>query len=242
MQETILIVEDEADVAGLLRYNLSKAGFGVLVASDGIEGLEIARKDHPDLIVLDLLLPEMNGYAVCRKLREDSNTVELPILILTAKAETNERIKGLELGADDYVTKPFSPRELVLRVQGLLRRSSPSKQMTALEVGPFKVDDNGFDIRLEGRRLDLTMLEFKLLAILIERRGRIQSRESLLSEVWGYQKSVDSRTVDTHMSRLREKLGQHGASLETVRFAGYRFNPHATIAHEVPEENGNRLS
>ena len=242
MQETILIIEDEADVAGLLRYNLSEAGFGVLVASDGIEGLEIARKDHPDLIVLDLLLPGMNGYAVCRKLREDSNTVELPILILTAKAETNERIKGLELGADDYVTKPFSPRELVLRVQGLLRRSSPGKPGTTLEVGPFKVDDNGFDIRLEGRRLNLTMLEFKLLAILIERRGRIQSRESLLSEVWGYQNSVDSRTVDTHMSRLREKLGEHAACLETVRFAGYRFNPHATIAHEVPEENGNRLS
>ena len=148
----------------------------------------------------------------------------------------------MELGADDYVTKPFSPRELVLRVQGLLRRSSPSKPGTTLEVGPFKVDDNGFDIRLEGRRLDLTMLEFKLLAILIERRGRIQSRVSLLSEVWGYQNSVDSRTVDTHISRIREKLGQHAACLETVRFAGYRFNPHATFAHEVPEESGNRLS
>jgi two-component system, OmpR family, phosphate regulon response regulator PhoB len=185
MRETILIIENEVDVAGLLRYNFSKAGFSVLVAGNGIEGLEIVGRNRPDLIVLDLLLPGMNGYAVCKKLKQDSNTVELPILILTAKAETDERIKGLELGAEDYVTKPFSPRELVLRVRGLLRRSRSSKPTTALEVGPFKVDDTRFDIRLEGRRLDLTMLEFKLLAILIERRGCVQSRESLLSDVWG---------------------------------------------------------
>jgi DNA-binding response OmpR family regulator len=224
MQDTVLIVEDEADVADLLRYNLTKAGFGVLIASDGLKGLEIARKNRPDLILLDLRLPEMDGYAVCKALKSNSDTEALPIVILTARAEPSERVHGLELGADDYVTKPFSPRELVLRVQALLRRSRSSAQNHVLEVAEFQVDRNNFDIRLEGKRLDLTPIEFKLLATLIERRGRIQSRETLLHDIWGYQNAMDTRTVDTHIRRLREKLGRHAPLLQTVRGEGYRFN------------------
>jgi CheY-like chemotaxis protein len=157
----VLIVEDDADVVDLLRYNLSKAGFGVLIARDGLKGLEIARKDRPDLVVLDLRIPQMDGYAVFKALKNDSDTAALPIVILTARAEPRERVHGLEIGADDYMTKPFSPRELVLRVQALLRRSRSGAQNDVLEVDNFQVDRNSFGIRLEGRRLDLTTTEFK---------------------------------------------------------------------------------
>jgi two-component system phosphate regulon response regulator PhoB len=224
MEDTVLIVEDEADVVDLLRYNLSKAGFGVLIASDGLKGLEIARKNRPNAVVLDLRLPQMDGYAVCKALKNDSDTAALPIVILTARGEPSERVHGLEIGADDYMTKPFSPRELVLRVQALLRRSRSSAQNDVLEVDDFRLDKNKFDVRLEGRRLELTTTEFKLLATLIERRGRTQSRETLLNDVWGYQNPMDTRTVDTHIRRLREKLGRHAPRLKTVRGEGYRFN------------------
>ena len=225
MEDTVLIVEDDADVVDLLRYNLGKAGFGVLIARDGLKGLEIARKDRPDLVVLDLRLPQMDGYAVCKALKNDSDTAALPIVILTARAEPRERVHGLEIGADDYMTKPFSPRELVLRVQTLLRRSRSGAQNDVLEVDNFQVDRNSFGIRLEGRRLDLTTTEFKLLAALIERRGRTQSRQSLLYDVWGYQDPMETRPVDTHIRRLREKLGSHAQRVETVRGEGYRINP-----------------
>jgi two-component system, OmpR family, phosphate regulon response regulator PhoB len=224
MQDTILVVEDEADVAELLRYNLNKAGFGVLIAADGLKGLEIARTRRPDVIVLDLRLPEMDGYAVCKALKSDSDTQELPIVILTARAEAGERIHGLEIGADDYMTKPFSPRELVLRVQALLRRTRPDARQLVLEVGDFQLDKNSFHIRLEGRRLELTATEFKLLSTLIERRGHTQSRGILLNDVLGYPDSMDTRTVDTHIRRLREKLGRHAPWLQTVRGEGYRFS------------------
>ena len=224
MQDTVLVIEDEADMMNLLRYNLSKADFGVLTARDGLTGLELARKNRPDVIILDLLLPQMDGYAVCKAIRNNPATVALPIVILTAKAEPGERIKGLEIGADDYVTKPFNLRELILRVQALLRRSRHNTKIDVLEAGVFQVDRNNFDIRLEGKRLDLTPIEFKLLATLIERRGRIQSRETLLNDVWGFQNPMDTRTVDTHIRRLREKLGRHAACLQTVRGEGYRFN------------------
>ncbi len=225
MEDTVLIVEDDADVVDLLRYNLSKAGFGVLIARDGLKGLEIARRGRPDLVVLDLRLPQMDGYAVCKALKNDSDTTALPIVILTARAEPGERVHGLEIGADDYMTKPFSPRELVLRVKALLRRSRSGAQNDVLEVGNFQVDRNSFGIRLEGRRLDLTTTEFKLLAALIERRGRTQSRQTLLYDVWGYQDPMETRTVDTHIRRLREKLGSHAQRVETVRGEGYCFNP-----------------
>ena len=224
MRDTVLLVEDEVDVVDLLRYNLNKAGFGVLVASDGLTGLQMAREKRPDILVLDLMLPRMDGHSVCKALKKDPETELLPILMLTARGEPSERIHGLEIGADDYVTKPFSPRELVLRIQALLRRSRSQTHSEVLEVGNFHLDKSKFDIRLEGRRLDLTGTEFKLLAVLIERRGRTQSRETLLYDVWGYQNPIDTRTVDTHIRRLREKLGKHSAKLETVRGEGYRFN------------------
>jgi len=227
MQDTVLVVEDESDVVDLLRYNLSRAGFGVMIANDGVEGLEMARKNRPDIIVLDLMLPRMDGLAVCKALKREAETEQMPIVMLTAKSEPNERVNGLELGADDYVTKPFSPRELVLRVQALLRRLRSSNRNDVVTVDAFEVDKNAFEIRLDGKRLDLTTTEFKLLALLIDRRGRIQSRESLLFDVWGYQNAIDTRTVDTHMRRLREKLGDHAARLETVRGEGYRFNVQA---------------
>src|SRR5258705_890515 len=185
MPDTVLIVEDEADVVDLLRYNLTKGGFTVVSAGDGLKGLEIGRKNRPDVIVLDLMLPGMDGYYVCKDLRKDSDTEAVPILMLTARGEPSERVHGLEIGADDYVTKPFSPRELVLRVQALLRRSRSKSQLEVLEVDDFRLDKNKFDVRLEGRRLDLTATEFKLLTVLIERRGRTQSRETLLYDVWG---------------------------------------------------------
>lgn len=224
MEDTVLVIEDEADVVDLLRYNLSKAGLSVLIANDGLQGLEMARKHRPDVIVLDLMLPGMDGQSICKALKKDPDTESLPIIMLTAKGEPSERIQGLEIGAEDYVTKPFSPKELVLRVKALLRRMRASTNKEDLEVDEFQVNKSAFEIRLEGLRLELTTTEFKLLTLMIERRGRIQSRETLLYDVWGYQNAIDTRTVDTHMRRLREKLGKHSARLETIRGEGYRFN------------------
>jgi DNA-binding response OmpR family regulator len=223
MQDTVLVVEDEQDVVDLLRYNLNRAGFTVLIAGDGVKGLEVARRERPDIIILDLMMPEMSGEKVCKALKNDPETVNIPIIMLTAKGETNDRVAGLELGADDYVTKPFSPRELVLRVQALLRRLRTAIRTDCIEVDEFRVDKGAFEVRLDGQRLDLTTTEFKLLTLLIERRGRTQSRETLLYDVWGYQNAIDTRTVDTHMRRLREKLGDSANRLETVRGEGYRF-------------------
>lgn len=225
MQQTVLVIEDEGDVVDLLRYNLNRAGYKVLIARNGVEGLKSARENLPDCVILDLMMPKMNGEEVCRELRDEPLTQHLPVIMLTAKTTPEERIAGLELGADDYLTKPFSPRELVLRVEALLRRIQSASQKDTLEVDQFVVDRNAFEIRLEGNRIDLTTTEFKLLALLIERRGKVQSRDSLLYDVWGYQNAIDTRTVDTHMRRLREKLGEHSARLETVRGEGYRFNP-----------------
>jgi len=224
MEDTVLVIEDETDVVDLLRYNLNKAGFSVLIANDGLQGLEMARKNRPDVTILDLMLPGMNGHAVCKALKGDPGTESLPIIMLTAKGEPGERIQGLEMGADDYVTKPFSTKELILRVKALLRRVQANRGGEVLEVDQFHVNKSAFEIRLEGQRLDLTTTEFKLLTLLIERRGRIQSRETLLYDVWGYQNAIDTRTVDTHMRRLREKLGSHSSRLETIRGEGYRFH------------------
>lgn len=225
MQDSVLIVEDETDVVDLLRYNLGRAGFQVLIASSGDVGLEMARKMRPDLIVLDLMLPGMSGHEVCRALKGDANTEVIPIVMLTAKSEAHERVKGLELGADDYVTKPFSPRELVLRVQALLRRHRIVPRSELLEVEGIYLDKTNFEAKLDGKRFELTTTEFKLLSVMLERRGRTLSRDTLLSDVWGYQNAaIDTRTVDTHMRRLREKLGRYSNRLETIRGEGYRFN------------------
>lgn len=225
MQDSVLVVEDEPDVVDLLRYNLGRAGFQVLIATSGDQGLDMARKMRPDIIVLDLMLPGMTGQEVCRALKGDTNTETIPIVMLTAKGEPHERVKGLELGADDYVTKPFSPRELVLRIQALLKRHRLVPRSELIEVEGIYLDKTNFESRLDGRRFDLTTTEFKLLCLMLERRGKTLSRETLLTDVWGYQNTaIDTRTVDTHMRRLREKLGKYSGRLETIRGEGYRFN------------------
>jgi len=222
MAETILIVEDEADVVDLVAYNLKKAGYRTLATRDGASGLQIARNDLPALIVLDLMLPGVEGTEVCRQLKADSKTAHIPIVMLTAKAEEVDRIVGLEIGADDYVTKPFSPRELVLRVKKILSRgrTAPAE---ILKAGNIEVDLAKHQAAIRGQPVELTATEFKLLATLLERRGRVQTRDMLLSDVWGYQGDVDTRTVDTHVRRLREKLGKTADAIETVRGVGYRF-------------------
>lgn len=222
MPETILVIEDEEDVSDLIRYHLKKAKLKVLASGDGAEGLQLAVEERPDAIILDIMLPRLNGFEVTKKLRADARTAAIPLLILSAKGETDSRIKGLELGADDYLPKPFSPRELVLRIEALLRRKKVTAATTP-SSGPFVVDRSAMKITLDGKRLDLTSTEFKLLSLLTFREGAILSRETLLVEVWGYSSTVDTRTVDTHMRRLREKLGTHAALLETIRGEGYRF-------------------
>jgi two-component system phosphate regulon response regulator PhoB len=224
MSEAILIVDDEQDVLDLLVYNLQKAGYKTSTARDGATALQKARDEVPSLIVLDLMLPQMDGTEVCRQLKADPKTTQIPIIMLTAKAEEVDRVVGLELGADDYVTKPFSPREVALRVKGVLRRGKGKiGPAEVLKFGDLTVDNAKHEVTLKGKVVELTATEFKLLATLLERRGRVQSRDRLLTDVWGYEGDVDTRTVDTHMRRLREKLGKAADYVETVRGVGYRF-------------------
>ncbi|MEY2608960.1 MAG: two-component system, OmpR family, alkaline phosphatase synthesis response regulator PhoP [Verrucomicrobiota bacterium] len=225
MRETILVVDDEADVLDLVRYHLHRAGFDVDVASSGTAALLAARQRRPDAIVLDIMLPQMSGTEVFRKLKLEIDTAQIPVLMLTAKGLLSERIAGLELGVDDYITKPFSPRELVLRVQNLLRRIRETRTSAVVEVDGFCLNKSNFEITVQGRRLELTTTEFKLLATLVERRGRTLSRGTLLQDVWGYENAIDTRTVDTHVRRLREKLGGAASRIVTVRGEGYRFLP-----------------
>ena len=222
-KDTVLVIEDEPDVLDLLRLHLRKEGYVVLEASDGVSGLKAAREKLPAAIVLDLMIPEMNGEDVCRQLRERELTAKIPVIMLTAKARPEERVAGLELGADDYLTKPFSPRELILRLGLLLERSRSGGSGEILRVGSFELDRGAFEVRLKGRKLDLTGLEFRLLALLMEKRGQILSRETLLRDVWGYRNLSNSRTVDTHVRRLRGKLKPHDDRLETVHGEGYTF-------------------
>ena len=221
--ETILVVDDEEDVVNLVRYNLQKASYDVLTAVNGVDGLRLIRDSRPDVVVLDLMLPRMDGLSVCREVRGDPEVSHTPILMLTAKNQQKDRIKGLQDGADDYLTKPFSTRELILRVGAILRRSGAADSSTLVEFGGFRMDKSAFEFHLEGKRLDLTVTEFKLLALLIDQRGRILSRDKLLHEVWGYQNPIDTRTVDTHMRRLRSKLEGASVKIETIRGEGYRF-------------------
>jgi DNA-binding response OmpR family regulator len=223
MVDTILVVEDEPDVVDLVRYHLRRAGFNVLTAFNGPAGLIAATESRPDAIVLDIMLPQMTGIEVCKALRDANATADIPILFLTAKTEISDRIAGLELGVDDYITKPFSPRELVLRVQNLLRRLRAVPNSSVLVVDEFCLDKGNFEITIRGRRLDLTTTEFKLLVALVEHRGRTLSREILLQDVWGYKNVIDTRTVDTHVRRLREKLGPAADRIVTMRGEGYRF-------------------
>jgi len=220
----ILVVDDEPDAVELVEFNLKNAGFEVITAGDGAEAIKKARTALPDLVVLDLMIPEVDGLEVCKLLRRDAATSGIPILMLTAKAAEIDRVLGLELGADDYVTKPFSPRELMLRVKGLLRRREATEvKAERMQVGDLVLDVPTHTVTVNDKRIDLTATEFKLLTILAQRRGRVQSRDQLLKDVWEYDNVIDTRTVDTHMRRLREKLGKAAKHLDTVRGVGYRF-------------------
>jgi two-component system phosphate regulon response regulator PhoB len=218
----ILIIEDEQDIADLIGFNLHRAGYEVLKAHDGIEGTETALRERPDLIVLDLMLPGRDGFAVFRELRRDPRTVGIPVIMLTARAQTEDRIQGLEAGADDYLTKPFSPKELMLRVSAILKRADSPPGNVDFSHGPFRFDKNSQKFYLDNQPAELTSTEFKLLLFLCERAGKQQDRNDLLRTVWGYSDAAHSRTLDTHMKRLRQKLGSHGAWIETVRGIGYR--------------------
>jgi two-component system phosphate regulon response regulator PhoB len=221
--KSILIVEDERDVVDLLTLNLRKAGgFRISTANDGANGLNKARTEKPAFIILDLMLPKMPGLEVCKILKSDPATRHIPIMMLTAKAEEIDRIVGLEFGADDYVTKPFSPREVILRIQAILRRGD-AKEGERLTAGSITIDPARHHVLVAGKRINLTSIEFKLLRTLVQRRGRVQERDRLLNEVWGYESIIDTRTVDTHVRRLREKLGKAGDAIETVRGFGYRL-------------------
>ncbi len=224
MKPKILVVDDEPDAVELVEFNLKQAGFEVVTAADGAEALRKARSVQPALVILDLMLPEVNGLEVCKLVRRDPATSGVPILMLTAKAAEIDRVLGLELGADDYVTKPFSPRELILRVKKLLERGQSSKgRREQFVFGDLLIDVPRHIVTWRGKRIELTATEFKLLALLAERRGRVQSREQLLRDVWNYESEMDTRTVDTHMRRLREKLRAAAKYLDTVRGVGYRF-------------------
>lgn len=222
--KTILIIEDERDVVDLLVLHLRRSGkFAVSTANDGASGLDKARNERPAFIILDLMLPKMPGLEVCKVLKTDPTTRHIPIMMLTAKAEEIDRIVGLEFGADDYVTKPFSPREVILRVRAILRRGETSQDEERLTAGGITIDPVRHDVSVGARRVKLTSIEFKLLCTLMQRRGRVQARDRLLNDVWGYESVIDTRTVDTHVRRLREKLGQAGTEVETVRGFGYRL-------------------
>lgn len=222
--QTVLIIEDENDLAELIAYHLEKEGYRPLIAGDGSSGLSEARDRKPDLILLDLMLPGMMGTEVCRLLKAGAATASIPVIMLTAKGEEIDRVVGFEVGADDYVVKPFSTRELMLRVRAVLRRSGePAPKATTITLGELAIDTERHEVRVAGEEVLLTTTEYKLLMNLAERPGRVQSRELLLQNVWGYSYVGDTRTVDTHLTRLRTKLGPAGELIKTVRGFGYKL-------------------
>ena len=224
MSQTILVVDDEIDILELVRYNLTQAGFRVVTAANGRQAVDMARRERPALIVLDLMLPLLSGTEVARILRQDEKTRDTPFLMLTARGEEVDRIVGFELGAADYVVKPFSPRELVLRVKAILKRSgAEGPQRERLIFDHLVIDPDSHTVRLHDEEVDLTITEFKLLHRLAGRPGRAFSRDQLLSDVWGYGGDLETRTVDSHVKRLRGKLGDFGRWIQTVRGVGYRF-------------------
>lgn len=224
LKPRVLVVDDEPEVVELVAFNLNQAGFEVAEAADGADALKKARELYPALIILDLMLPEMDGFEVCKTLRRDPSTAEIPILMLTAKAAEMDRVLGLELGASDYLVKPFSPRELVLRVRNILKSQAAGPASSErVECGDLVIDVPRHLVSWKEKPIELTSTEFKLLLVLAQRKGRVQSREQLLRDVWEYNSMVDTRTVDTHMRRLREKLGRAAIHLDTVRGVGYRF-------------------
>jgi len=220
----ILVAEDEAPIAEVLSYNLEREGYSVMVTSRGDEVLAAIADHRPDLVLLDLMLPGLDGLDVMRELKKDPDLSSLPVIMLTAKGEEIDRIVGLELGADDYIAKPFSPREVLLRIRAVLRRGlGEDAPPELLETGGLVLDLPAYRLTAQGEDVQLTATEFRLLRLLMERRGRVQTREGLLTEVWGYSADVDSRTVDTHVRRLRGKLGDEADRIETVIGVGYRL-------------------
>lgn len=222
--KTVLIIEDEKDLADLVAFNLEKEGFRPLIASDGVMGLEKARANSPDLILLDLMLPGMPGTEVCKALKSSDKTSRIPVIMLTARGEEIDRVVGFEVGADDYVLKPFSTRELLLRVKAVLRRAAPEgAKGRIVNIGAVSIDTDRHTVNVAGRLTELSAIEFKLLLTLAQRQGRVQSRDQLLRDVWGYNYAGDTRTVDTHLTRLRSKLGDAGDMIRTVRGFGYKL-------------------
>jgi two-component system phosphate regulon response regulator PhoB len=227
----VLVIEDEVDLATTLEYNLRAEGFTVRLAHSGRQGLASATADPlPDVIVLDLMLPDLSGNEICRKLREAERTRDIPVMMCTAKGEEIDRVVGFEVGADDYVVKPYSVRELILRIRALLRRSQRVEgEPSLIRFGRLRIDRDAHRAWVDDAEVGLTALEFRLLHAFLSRRGRVQTRDALLSDVWGIEADVTTRTVDTHVKRLREKLGDAGAYIETLRGVGYRFK-------DAPEE------
>jgi two-component system phosphate regulon response regulator PhoB len=222
--QTILIIEDEKDLADLLAYNLEREGFRAVIARDGLSGLDAATTSSPDLVILDLMLPGMPGADICRHLKKNPKTAAIPVIMLTAKGDEIDRVVGFELGADDYVVKPFSTREFLLRIKSVLRRAAPAEAPGRIfRIGTLTIDTERHAVSIDGDEITLTGIEFKLLQTLAERQGRLQSREALLKDVWGYSYAGDTRTVDTHVTRLRTKLGPAGGLIGTVRGFGYKM-------------------
>ena len=225
-KDTVLVVEDEKNIVELVKYNLEQEGFRVLTATRGDTGLEQARKEKPALIVLDLMLPEIDGIEICKILKQNYETASVPIIMLTAKSQEADKVLGLELGADDYITKPFSPRELVARVKAVLRRIREKPKEKILNVGDLQVDTGKHLVTIKGKPVELTSKEYELLKALLEANGRVLSREFLLNQVWGYDQSIniETRTVDMHIGQLRKKLKSEAPRLMTVKNAGYRLD------------------
>ncbi len=224
-KENILIVEDDKNISKLIKYNLEKEGFRCAVSFDGEDALKSLDKSSADLMILDIMLPGIDGLEVCRRVKHDKKLFNIPIIMLTAKGEEVDKVVGFELGADDYIVKPFSPRELILRIKAILKRMKPAEvEKDILKSGKLTVDLSRYKVTVEKKEVELTNMEFNLLVTLMQRAGRVQSRETLLDDVWDIASDVTTRTVDTHIKRLREKLGKTGNLIETVRGVGYRFS------------------
>lgn len=222
---TVLVVEDEKDILELVTLNLQRQGYKTLSAANGIEGLAQAKANIPDLIILDIMMPGKDGYAVFKDLKEDARTRTIPVLMLTAKGDVAHRIAGLELGVEEYMGKPFSPKELMLRVKGLLKRTKSVATDASIRAGDFLLERNSLKAFVAGQPIELTATEFKLLRVLIESGGTVMERDALLREVWGFSDTTMTRTLDTHVKRLREKLGKHAVCIRTLRGVGYQFTP-----------------
>ncbi|HEY8749558.1 MAG TPA: response regulator transcription factor [Tepidisphaeraceae bacterium] len=229
---TILVIDDEKDLIELVRYNLEKDGFDVIAATDGQAGLEVVKKHRPDLVVLDLMMPGLDGLQICQQLRADPRSGRIPLIMLTAKATEADRVVGLELGADDYITKPFSPREVLARVKAVLRRSSPAaEQRQEIRVGDLAIDLGGHEVNYKGQRVAFTATEFRILEFLASRPGRVFSRDEIIDAALGNETAVFDRTVDVHITAIRRKLGAGAEYIETVRGFGYKFRH---VADPVP--------